>query len=212
VSRGEGEGDVPPIAQAVADFQAGVDRERSFRRIVDRFYPPVRRYFARKTPAEDSLDLTQETFLSLYRGLDGFRGEAQLSTWVFKIARTTHIRWLRRQAREGDRPGRATDPTTSAVVWEDQEPVVVDSKPPPLVRILRQEDLGRLREAVEELPEKMRKCLVLRVYQDLKYQEIADFMGISIQTVKAHLSQARQKLRHKLGAAFTGIDFERSDE
>lgn len=208
MSRGKEDG-VPSIAQAVASFQAGIDRERSFRRIVDGFYPPVRRYFARKTPAEDGLDLTQETFLSLYKGLDGFHGEAQLSTWVFRIARNTHHRWLQRHARESDLAGRPTGPA-SAVAWEDQEPVVVDSEPSPLDQVLRQEDLRRLREALEELPEKMRKCLVLRLYHDLKYQEIADFMDISIQTVKAHLSQARQKLREKLGTAFDGIDFERS--
>jgi len=193
----------------VEDFQAGNDREKSFRQIVDCFYPPVRRYFARKTSTEDVLDLTQETFLSLYKGLDGFRGEAQLSTWVFRIAHTTYIRWLRRKTLER---GLTANPADSVVAMEEEEPILVDSESSPLARVVHQEDLRRLRQAVGDLPEKMKKCLVLRVYQDLKYQEIADFMGISIQTVKAHLSQARQKLREKLGTTFAGLDFERSGE
>lgn len=206
MSRGRKVDGVPPIAQAVASFQAGIDRERNFGRIVDGFYPPVERFFARKTPAEDARDLTQDTFLSLYRGLDGFRGEALFSTWVFRIARTTYHRWRQRQARESDRTGRASG-SESAVAWEDQEPVVVDSERLPPDQVVRQEALTRLREAIETLPEKMRECLMLRLHHDLKYQEVADVMNISIQTVKAHLSQARQKLRGKLEPDFDGIDF-----
>lgn len=195
-----------PIIQAVSNFQAGTDRERNFRRIVDCFYPPVQRYFARKTLTEDALDLTQETFLSLYSALDGFRGEAQFSTWVFTIARNLRTQWFKRQ----NRINQLTDgpaESISTVTCQDEELVIIDSEPSSLDQFMHKEVLMRLRKAIEELPDKMRECLMLRLYHDLKYQEIADIMNISIQTVKAHLSQAKQKLREKLGPDFDGIDF-----
>jgi RNA polymerase sigma-70 factor (ECF subfamily) len=59
-----------------------------------------------------------------------------------------------------------------------------------------------LREAIEKLPEQMRKCLMLRVYQEMKYREIATLLRLSPETVKVHLFQARRRLREDLGPYF----------
>ena len=63
----------------------------------------------------------------------------------------------------------------------------------------RAEVLADLRKAVGEMPAQMRRCVLLRVYQDLKYREIAEVMGIKLDTVKAHLGQARARLERELG-------------
>jgi len=67
-----------------------------------------------------------------------------------------------------------------------------------------------LRSAVEQLPEQMRKCLTLRIDQELKYREIATVLRLSPETVKVHLMRARQRLREELGdyfdAALAGTD------
>jgi RNA polymerase sigma-70 factor (ECF subfamily) len=60
----------------------------------------------------------------------------------------------------------------------------------------------QVRGAMEELPEQMRKCVMLRVYQELSYQEIAVVLRLSVETVKTHLHQARQRLRIRLADYF----------
>ena len=84
------------IARAVRQFKRGRDRERSFRLLFDHYYGVVQGFFAQRvsTP-EDRLDLTQETFLRVYKGLEGYRMEADFGTWLFRIAFNTHLKWLR---------------------------------------------------------------------------------------------------------------------
>ena len=194
------------IGRAVRDFQAGRDRERSFRLLFDQYYDVVQSFFAHRVRlAEDRLDLTQETFLRVYRGLEGYRREADFGTWVFRIAFNTHLKWLRRV--KGDEVSletvtRGAEPAASAGMGD--EPT---GKPPtPLDDALRHEQQRRLREAIEDLPRQMGRCTRLRVYRDLSYREIAVTMRLSIDTVKVHLFQARKKLRETLQDGFGEID------
>ena len=86
------------IASAIADFQTGGDRDRSFHRIFESYYRPLQRFFARKGCApEICLDLTQETFLGIYRGLESYRPEARFETWLYKIATNSYLKWIRSQ-------------------------------------------------------------------------------------------------------------------
>jgi RNA polymerase sigma-70 factor (ECF subfamily) len=205
---GSGNGEVDrgdPIARAVADFQADIDRERSFKLLHDRFYKAVRNVF-HGISIEDASDLTQETFLALYRGLKGFRGDAELSTWLFRIAKNIRFHWFRRQRAQADQESwapAADEPTA----LDDHRPVAVDPDSSPAERAELEENLRWMREAIESLSPKMRECLEHRVYDDLKYQEIAERMQISIETVKAHMFQARNQLKARLGKRFGGIDF-----
>ena len=197
-----------PIGRAVRDFQAGIERERSFRLLVDQFYRPVRGFFSRRVfSADECLDLTQETFLGLYRGLEGFRAEARFEFWLFRIAQTTYLKWLRSRRRRPEPvlqdlvPGGETPSAGS----EDHQPVAV-VRGTQLEEVLHREQLELLRSAIDGLPDRMRRCVVLRVYQDRSYREIADFLELSIETVKAHLFQARKKLREMLEDEFEGVE------
>lgn len=195
------------VEQAVAAFQAGCDREGNFRRIVEGYYHPLRGFFARRVfSTDDCLELTQETFLRIYRGLDGFRHQALFRSWVYRIAHTTYLKWLqqRQRAAAGSAPEALGDPSLE-IGMEDQQPVVIASENP-LDQVLREEARRKLSEAVDELPEQERRCVTLRTYHDLSLQEIADFLGLQVGTVKAHLHHARQKLRTRLQSSFDGID------
>lgn len=196
-----------PIDRAVMQFQAGRDREESFRVIYQRFYPPVRSFFAKRTTSEDVLDLTQETFLGIYKGLDRYRWEAAFAGWLFCIAANAHRKWCRRRYRIGSPYGPAAPPGGADAALDDHEPVVVDAEKSSLEELLTREQLVRLRSAIEELAPRMQHCLKLRLYQELSYQEIADFLELAIDTVKAHLHQAKKKLRDKLKDDFDGIVF-----
>lgn len=173
---------------------AGSPREEDFRRLFDLFYPRLIHFFARRGfPPQDCLDLTQETFLGIYRGIGSFRRDSRFETWLFSIA-TNAWRKRLRWGVAGKREGREV-PLEPA---EDAR----DGAPAPGEDALRRERSRLLREAVEKLPEQMRRCLVLRVYQEMKYREIAALMRLSPETVKVHLFQARKRLREELGPYF----------
>ncbi len=184
------------VERAIAEFQRGVDREGNFRILFDIYYEPTRHFLARRvSSAEDRLDLTQETFLRVYKGLEGYRGEAQFGTWVFRIAFNTYLKWLRRARTDDKGPDAVKGAEELESAWEDDVPVAVSTKESPLDQVLQSERRMVLRSAIEKLPEQMRRCTELRIYHDLSYREIAVVMRRSIETVKVHLFQARKKLK-----------------
>lgn len=197
-----------PIDRAVLEFQQGIQREQNFERIVKRFYFPVRAFLAARCPStEEHLELNQETFLKVYTGLDGFAWKASFSSWLFTIAVNVYRNW--RSGNDRQERGASGGPVVndmSTAAWQEQEPVMIDVSASSLDGLLSEEQNRLLREAVDGLPSKMRRCVELRLH-DLDYQEIADEMQLSIGTVKAHLHAAREKLRCRLSHYFDGIDF-----
>ncbi len=179
------------VDAAIEKLRHGVDKEQSFRIIFDRYHKPVQRFFAKRVfSSEERLDLTQETFLRVYKGISGFRGESQFGTWLFRIAHNTYLRWLQRSDRLGifDTAESSDDLATEEAATD----------PTPLDRVMSGERRNRVRAAIKDLPEQMRRCTQLRLEQDLSYREIAVTMRLSIQTVKVHLFQARKKLKGSL--------------
>ncbi len=188
------------IDQAIDDFQQGIDRDRHFKFLFDSFYEPTRHFLAKRVSSyEDCLDLTQETFLRVYKGLEGYRGEAQFGTWVFRIAFNTYLKWLRRLKADEKSPESSKGTEELETAWEDEEMVAISPEETPLEQILQTERHEALHRAIHELPEQMRRCTELRIYHDLSYREIAITMRRSIETVKVHLFQARKKLKESFG-------------
>ena len=181
------------VGGAIDGFQGHVEREENFRFLYEVFFPPVQRFFRRKGFApEDCLDLTQETLLGIYKGLDGYRREARFETWLYRIATTVYLKRLRSAATD-KRAGHE-------IPYEEGTPESFGLKSPPgqLDSVLEDEKRRAMREAVRRLPEQMQRCLTLRLYQELKYREIATVMKLKIDTVKAHLFQARRRLAKDL--------------
>jgi RNA polymerase sigma-70 factor (ECF subfamily) len=195
------------LARAVLDFQRGSDREKSFELLFRRFRPRIERFLASRVfSPEERLDLTQATFLRIYQGLEGYRGEGSLEGWVLQIAFNVYRKWRDRQP--GGRHAVPEIPYEEPP--EAPEPVsgyggtAADSQ---LDRVVRQERLEALRKAIGELPPKQRRCVELHVYQERTMQEIGAVLRISPETVKAHLFQARQRLWDKLHPVFGAIEF-----
>ena len=187
------------VLRAIDEFNRGISREENFRRIYDLYYDTVHRFFCKRVfSPDDCLDLTQETFLGIYKGLESYRGDARFGTWVFRIALNTHLKRLRRaRAREGN-PDVAGAAEPDAVALDDGEIVVVSPERTALDEVLRSEERVLLRRAVEELPDQMQRCMKLRIYQNRSYKEIATVVQRSIETVKAHVFQGSKKLKEKL--------------
>lgn len=188
--------------RVLEEIQAGIAVESNFRWLCDLYTRPLYHFFAKRGfPPQDCLDLTQETFLGIYRGIGSFRRDARFETWLFKVATNAfrkRLRWgaaEKRSAEEvsledgGDREdGPRREPPAPTPVPGDE--------------MLREERSRRLRAAIEKLPDQMRKCLMLRVYQELRYREIAAVLRLSPETVKVHLFQARRRLQEELGGYF----------
>lgn len=181
------------VWRAVADFQRGVDREESFARLYEIYYSALLRFFRLKgIPAEECRDLTQETFLGIYQGLDGYEHRDRFEGWLYRIAETCFLKRLR---------AAATAKRSAVEISRDAAPMpeAVGSRPGrQLTSMLAGERREALRRAVRELPEQMRKCLTLRLVHELSYKEIAAVLRLSEDTVKSHLFRGRKRLGERL--------------
>jgi RNA polymerase sigma-70 factor (ECF subfamily) len=198
------------LGRAVLDFQRGTDREKSFELLFRRFQPRVERFLASRVfSPEERLDLNQTTFLQIYRGLEGYRGEGSLEGWVLQIACNVYRKWRDRQP--GGRHAVPEVPFEESRGDPEPSPAADFASPSavasPLDGVVRRERLETVRAAIEELPPKQRLCMELRVYQERSMQEIAAVLRISPETVKAHLFQARQRLWDKLHHVFGTLEF-----
>ncbi len=129
-------------------------------------------------------DAAQETFIQAWLRLPSYRPRASLRNWLYRIAVNMAIDMLRKEKRI--LPGAVEDLN------------LTDSRPGPEALAASSERTKMVQEAVLALPEASRAVLVLREYEDLSYQEIADALDIPVGTVMSRLNYARKLLREKL--------------
>lgn len=133
---------------------------------------------------DDARDVVQETYLRAFRSIRKFRGDAQFSTWLYRITAncaSTHL-GRRRRHRHDELDEEVAVPDLNP----DHDPAAAAD-----ATILRQ----RLEAAIAELPPRLRAVVVLRDIYDLSHAEIADQIGISESAAKVRLHRARRKLR-----------------
>jgi RNA polymerase sigma-70 factor (ECF subfamily) len=182
-----------PIESAVRRFQEGRGNEDAFRLLYETYFQSLRRFFARKgLPPQDCLDLTQETFLGIYRGLDGYEDRQRFAAWLYRIATTTFLKWRRAGA-----TAKRAALEIPLDVTTDAEPTLMASSEQ-LESLLDEERQQQMLRAIAELPEQMRDCLTLRFCHQLSYREIAVVKRLSIDAVKANLFRARKRLEAEL--------------
>jgi RNA polymerase sigma-70 factor (ECF subfamily) len=184
-------------------WQRGIDQEESFRQIFCHYYPTIRAFFIRRSKSEEEVeDLVQETFLRVHRNLANFRGDSQFETWLFQVSANVYknaVRSQTTQKRDAQEVSWNDIGTDSAKIEETA--IYRDAlENDPLDELLQDERSRLLQEALQELPSQMRRCVELRISWDMKYREIAVLMGLSIETVKSQLHQARQLLKEKMGS------------
>lgn len=189
------------------------DRHDEFAEFFEELAPAVAYFFSRRGfSSEDCRDLTQETFLKAYRGFSGFRDEAQVKTWLLRIAANVWKNALRERGAVKRSAAKTVSLEELQTVARPLARVVAAAgggpEADPLDGVIRSEESRVLREAVETLPDRMRRCVVLRIERGLKYREIAAIMSVSVDTVKTQLHQARQRLKDDLGDYFSVGDSE----
>ena len=201
-SPGDGPGPTPddPSLELVRNVQMGIRTDESFKRLYDLHYRRVRSFFHQlRFTHEESRDLTQEVFYRVSKSIASFRGDSSFAWWVLEIAGNIYRNEIRRRSAE-KRDGLEKSLEVAVADERDHRELSLQSgELNPLEAALKKEQQARYRSALKELPTQMRYCCQLRYEQDLKYHEIAILMDISIETVKAHLYQARKRLALKLG-------------
>lgn len=176
--------------------------ELDFQEIHDIFRPKIHRYLTRLVGEHEAEDLTQEVFVRVSQALKSFRGESQLSTWIYRIATNVALDRLRSPFfRQTVQKGLANDSTTlSEIELEDKDVWTGEKRPSLEASLIRKEMNECIRNFVENLPADYRTVVVLSELQGLTNNEIAEILGVSLHVVKIRLHRARAKLRKELEA------------
>jgi RNA polymerase sigma-70 factor, ECF subfamily len=147
--------------------------------------------------AEEARDLTQETFLRAFQNIGHFRGDADLRTWIYRIAinqARNRWRWWRRRRRD------ATVSLDSPDISSSQRlnTTLTESSRNPEQETLAREREQVLRDALHSLSRAYREAVILRDIEGFSYEEIAGTLEISVGTVKSRIARGRLELRRRL--------------
>ena len=180
----EASDDTSLVEEALGGNQA------SFQLLVERYeqriFNLIRHYTRNPVEIED---LAQETFLKVYRRLSSFQRQSSFYTWLYRIAVNTILDSLKRRGRS---PVQAVEDLESV-------PAAASGPSPSPSATLEREEIARItHEVLEDMPEIFRTVLVLREYEEMAYQDIADMLGISIGTVESRLFRARARFKERL--------------
>jgi RNA polymerase sigma-70 factor (ECF subfamily) len=165
-----------------------------FKRFGDKVFSLVYRMLGNRHEAED---VTQEVFVTVFKTIDGFRGEAKFSTWLLRIAANqskNRIKYLARRPTEGadlDEGGPAQVASASAPVVQSQI-----EGPDALLEAAEMKSITQT--AIGKLDEEHRLLVILRDVEELSYQEIGEITGLPEGTIKSRLHRARLAIKEEL--------------
>ena len=164
----------------------------SFNQLVRRWERPIYALAYRTIGRdEDARDVVQETFLRAFRSIKGFKGQAKFSSWLYRIALNLCRDWMRRERR---------NPVMLAPEGVDLIEMATESGPTESIEEL----VGRnvmseaVARAMRVLPEEQRTAIILKEYQGMTFQEIADTIDCPLSTVKTRMYQGLSVLRREL--------------
>ena len=173
--------------------------DRAYQRLMDKYHDAIFNFIYRMVRDREQVeDLTQEAFIKAFASLKSFNEEYAFSTWLYKIATNSSIDFIRKKKLETfsiDKP--------IALEESDYTYELPDSTYEPDRKIIQHQRAGLIEEAINQLPEKYKKVIILRHSEERDYSEIAKILKLPIGTVKAHIFRARELLnkylRDKIG-------------
>lgn len=172
--------------------------EKAFSEIVELYRDRVYNLtFRMMGNAEDAEDVAQEVFISVFKNIDSFRGDAKFSTWLYRVAANhckNRIKYLaRRHDRQKDQFDETIDRDQASGALTGPTP-----SPRPDARLETMELERVMRAAIQSLDENQRLLVVLRDIEELSYEEICAITELPQGTVKSRLHRARVELRKKM--------------
>lgn len=187
------ERDWPGDERAISRFLSG--DVLGFEQIVRHYSGMVFSLAARLVGPTEAEDVVQETFLRAWHGLERFRSESSLKTWLYAIAlnraRVRHGTLARLRAvftpgrTRGDDAFASLDDAAAPALSPEENALLADRR-------------RRLRAALHTLPDEFRVAVVLRDLEELSYEEIAEVLGVPIGTVRSRLARGRAQLKERL--------------
>jgi RNA polymerase sigma-70 factor (ECF subfamily) len=176
--------------------------EAAFEELVRTYSPRLLLVARRILPTdEDARDVVQDAFLSAFRGLERFHGDARLSTWLHRIVVNAALMKLRTRRR---RPEEPIEPLLPAFLSDGHFAEQFSSWAEPVDRtVSRGETRALVRRRIDQLPESFRTVLLLRDIEGLDTEETARLLDLTPNAVKIRLHRARQALRTLLAPHFS---------
>jgi RNA polymerase sigma-70 factor (ECF subfamily) len=180
---------------------------QDFRTIYASYHPRIFRYLTRLVGQSEAEDLTQEVFQRVSRGLPEFKGDAKLSTWIYRIATNVAADRMRNRSFQESRSGKAI-PLDERLIEEGGQ-LTGEKKSSAEKQAMREEMSSCVHDYINTLPENYRAPVTLSEIAGLTNKEIAKALGLTVETVKIRLHRGRAKLKEKLEA---GCNFDRDEE
>ncbi|TGE25671.1 sigma-70 family RNA polymerase sigma factor [Hymenobacter aquaticus] len=186
-------------AELVAQLQQG--SEAAFRTLVERYQNRIyRTVLSLLRSPEEAEDVAQEVFVEVYQTIGRFRGEAALSTWLYRLATSRALK-NRRRARAQKRFAYFT----SLLGFDNQVLHEPADQGHPQAQLEEQQQLTLLLALIDRLPEQQQVAFTLRHEQELSYEEIAAVLNTTVPAVESLLFRARRTLRHHLSPALRHV-------
>ena len=170
---------------------AGADTS-AFEKVVERHQALVAGTAARMLGSNSDVeDIAQQVFIRVWKSARRYVPRAKFTTWLLKITRNLVFNEMRRSKRHAHVPLQS-EPGAEEIPLKDE------TNPAPDASLLEDELQRAIEEAITQLPESQRMALVLRRYEQLSYEEIAEVLDLSVPAVKSVLFRARTELRSRL--------------
>lgn len=167
----------------------------NFKDIVDKYQEKVRNTCYRFVKnADDADDVAQDVFIQVYESLANFRAEAELSTWIYRIAVNKSLDFIRKQKRKK----RFGQLTSLFGFNEEKEEIILPADGNPQMDLEDKERKQILDSAIDQLPEKQKTAITLSKYEGFSNKEIAEIMGVSLSAVEALMHRAKSNLHKHL--------------
>src|SRR6266480_1940169 len=164
----------------------------AFEKLVERHQALVAGTVARMLGSNSVVeDIAQQVFIRVWKSARRYVPRAKFTTWLLKITRNLVFNEMRRSKRHAFVPLQS-DPSAEEFPLKDEK------NPPPDASLLETELQQAIEDAIMQLPESQRMALILRRYEQLSYEEIAEILDLSVPAVKSVLFRARTELRSRL--------------
>ena len=178
--------------------------QRAFEAIINKYETQIYRFgFRMCGQAQDAEDVVQDTFVSAYRYLKGFRGDASLLTWLLKIASSA---CLKKRRLKKDEPRRHVSLDDMQESGTADSVAKTDDDASPVSLVISHEVRRRLQEVLAEIPEHYRVVLVLRDLEGLSTKEVSETLEITESAAKVRLHRARAMLYKLLAEVYDVSD------
>ena len=175
-------------------FHNGSSRERAFKLLVEKYQQKIYWHIRRMVVDHDNAnDVMQNTFIKIWKGLEGFRSDSQLFTWMYRIATNECLNYLNQLRKHDTVSFDGTDNGEEEGNFSPSNYVKADSD-----NIDPEKLLEKLRKGIESLPDKQKLVFNMRYYDEMPYEQMSEILGTSVGALKASYFHAAQKIEKYL--------------